>query len=66
MTVDILHPKFEKVIETNENLPKTVGNHKEQLIFGQISTANNKNDIKPPFFALFSPQKGMRWFVIDI
>ena len=26
-TIAILHPKFEKVIKTTQNVPKTVGNH---------------------------------------
>ena len=30
----ILNLKFEKVIKTNQNVPKTVGNHWEQLVFG--------------------------------
>ena len=29
------HKKFEKVIKTIENVPKTVDNHQEQLVFGQ-------------------------------
>ena len=27
VTVAILHPKFEKVIKTTQNVPKTVDNH---------------------------------------
>ena len=29
-----VHPKFEKVIKTTQNVPKTVDNQKEQLVFG--------------------------------
>ena len=34
VTVAILHPKFEKVIKTTQNVPKTLDNHQEQLVLG--------------------------------
>ena len=34
VTAAILHPKFEKVIKTTQNVPKTVDNHQEQLVLG--------------------------------
>ena len=34
VTVTILHPKFEKVIKTTQNVPKTVDNCQEQLVLG--------------------------------
>ena len=34
VTEAILHPKFEKVLKTIQNVPKTVDNHKEQLVLG--------------------------------
>ena len=30
----VLHQKFEKVMKTTQNVPKTVDNHLEQLVFG--------------------------------
>ena len=33
-TIAIFHQKFEKVIKTSQNVPKTVDNHLEQLVFG--------------------------------
>ena len=32
----------------------------------EIGTADNKNALKPPFFAILSPKNGMGGFVIDI
>ena len=32
----------------------------------EFVTANNKNAIETPFFAILSPQKGMEGFVIDM
>ena len=34
VTEAILHPKFDKVIKTIQNVPKTVDNHQEHLVFG--------------------------------
>ena len=34
MTIAIFHQKYEKVQKTNQNIPKTVDNHQEQLFFG--------------------------------
>ena len=33
MTIDIFCQKYEKVLKTTQNVPKTVGNHQEQLVF---------------------------------
>ena len=33
VTVAILHPKFEKVIKSTQNVPKTVEHHQEQLAY---------------------------------
>ena len=33
VTIAILHQKFQKVIKTTQNVPKTVDNHQEQLVF---------------------------------
>ena len=48
MTEAILHPKFEKVIETTQNIPKTVDNHQEQLVFvkKQIHKMKTRNPKK--------------------
>ena len=37
-----------------------------KMTFYEIVTADNKNAIETPFFAILSPQKGMEGFVIDI
>ena len=66
VTVAILHPKFEKVLKTPQNIPKTVDNHQKQFYDPEIGTADDKNAIKTPFFAILSSQKGMGGFVIDI
>ena len=34
VTVAILRPKFEKLIKTTQNVPKTIDNHQKQLVFG--------------------------------
>ena len=35
VTEAILHQNFEKVITSTQNVPKTVDNHLEQLVFSQ-------------------------------
>ena len=39
---------------------------KNEFLDLEIGTANNKNAIKTPFFAILSPQKSIEEFVIDI
>ena len=34
MTIQDLHQKYEKVLKTTQNVPKTVNNHQEQLVLG--------------------------------
>ena len=34
MTIAIFHQKYEKVLKTTQNVPKTVDNHQEQLVLG--------------------------------
>ena len=34
MKIAIFHRKYEKVLETTQNVPKTVDNHQEQLVLG--------------------------------
>ena len=33
-TIAIFHQKYEKVLKTTQNVPKTVDNHQEQLVMG--------------------------------
>ena len=33
-TIAIFHQKYEKVLKTTQNVPKTVDNHQEQLVLG--------------------------------
>ena len=63
MTIAIFHQKYEKVLKTTQNVPKTVDNHQEQLVLGLLcisilvilasrrpkKTINNKNAIVTPF-----------------
>ena len=39
---------------------------KNEFYNPEIGTADNKNALKPPFFAILSPKNGMGGFVIDI
>ena len=34
MTIDIFHQKYEKVLKSTQNVPKTVDNHHERLVLG--------------------------------
>ena len=34
ISVAIFHEKYEKVLKTNQNVPKTVDNHQEKLVLG--------------------------------
>ena len=34
MIIAIFHQKYEKVLKTTQNVPKTVDNHQEQLVLG--------------------------------
>ena len=34
MSIAIFHHKYENLLKTTQNVPKTVDNHKEQLVLG--------------------------------
>ena len=52
MTIAIFHQKYEKVLKTTQNVPKTVDNHQEQLVLGlgyQFSYFSLKKGLKTKF-----------------
>ena len=69
-----MYPKLLVIIRNNQFLVQDNNfshfslkkGKKKQFLDPEIGTADNKNAVKTPFFAILSPQKDMGGFVIDI